>query len=521
MHSSRHIFRNTLLIVLTIVYAGRGRAQQLEINPATGNPGDQTSLAMRLDELAERHARLEAQFSEVALLNQELHAKLDQLTRQSSSTENRTGPRNSLPRVYLQPEDIRTDQPGSRGKDEDLVSSFDEGFQWSTTDNEYSLAIHNETQLDVRSYDQAHSDPVNQFWLYISRMRLYFNGTLTEPIEYSVSINKGLGDLNLLDAYFNFNYDPRFQFRIGRFRVPFTYDWYALSNQFLTTPERSVFALNYGYNRNLALMLHGEREDERGEYAIAFVNGPRNQYFDFNADKDILTYINFRPFQNRDVFPVLENWNFGGSMAYGLQDQFARPREFRTSLSATESAGAIEAAPAFLTLYDDVREHGPRHLWEVHTSLYYKQLTLMAAWDTGYNSYSLGDDPIMRVPTQGWHAQFGYFLTGEEITRRTVVEPLHPFDLRPGKRGWGAFELQARYDDFKVGDEIFADGLADPSLGTNHVQTIDSGVNWYLNKYTKVYFDWQHSEYAQPVPYRPGSSHDSSDLFWLRFQIYM
>ena len=41
---------------------------------------------------------------------------------------------------------------------------------------------------------------MNQFGFYTSRMRLYFNGSLTDPIEYSVSLNKGLGDLNLLDA---------------------------------------------------------------------------------------------------------------------------------------------------------------------------------------------------------------------------------------------------------------------------------------------------------------------------------
>jgi phosphate-selective porin OprO/OprP len=495
--------------------------QQLPTFPATENTGDQASLELRLDELAERHARLEAQYSEVAILNQELHAKLAELTELVSSQDASRDSLNSSSQLFQQPEDIRTDQPEMLHSSSNSSSYFDDGFRWASRDNEFSLAFHNETQLDVRGYEQAHSDPVNQFGMYISRMRLYFTGTLTEPIEYSVSVNKGLGNLDLLDAYFNFNYDPRLQFRIGRFRVPFTYDWYALSNQYLTTPERSVFAINYGYNRNWALMLHGEREDERGEYAIAMANGPRNQYFDFNADKDVLTYVNFRPFQDADVFPVLENWNFGGSMGYGLQDQAARPRQFRTSLNATESAGAIEAAPAFLTLDDDVREHGPRHLWDVHTALYYRQLTLMAAWDTGYNSYSLDDDPIVRVPTHGWHAQFGYFLTGEEITRRTMLEPLHPFDLRPGKRGWGAFELQARYDDFKVGDEIFTAGLADSNLGTNHVQTIDSGLNWYLNKFTKVYFDWQHSSYAQPVPYRPGSSHDSSDLFWVRFQIYM
>ena len=124
------------------------------------------------------------------------------------------------------------------------------------------------------------------------------------------------------------------------------------------------------------------------------------------------------------------------------------------------------------------------------------------------------------VPTSGYHAQFAYLLTGEQIERRYFISPLHPFDLRRGKFGLGAVEVQARFDHFEVGDQVFTGGLADPNLWTNRVNTIDAGVNWYLNKYTKIYFDWQHTMYGQPVPYRPGGFQSTSDLFWMRFQIY-
>lgn len=496
--------------------------------PAGAAPASSyVSLEARLQQLEQNHASLATQHEEIVVENRRLQAQVEAMTASLNSGDGAMGERSLAgqgPSTRWsfddQPDDIRTDQPESSEAEEGTTGTFAEGFKWTTDDGEFDLAFHNETQLDVRGYEQDDSDPVNQFGFYTSRMRLYFNGSLTEPIEYSVSVNKGLGDLNLLDAYFNFNYDSRLQFRVGRFRVPFTYDWYALSNQFLTTPERSVFAINYGYNRNWALMLHGEREDEKGEYAVALAAGPRNQYYDFNADKDVLTFLNLRPFQDNESLPALKYWNFGGSMAYGIQDQAPRPKQFWTSLNATDSEGADEAAPWFLDLNEGVRERGPRHLWDIHSALYYKQLTLMAAWDTGYNSYSIDDDPYMRVPTHGWHAQFGYFLTGEEVTRRTFVEPLHPFDLRDEKRGIGAIELQSRYDDFTVGEEIFSGGFADPNLYTGHVKTVDSGVNWYLNKYTKIYFDWQYAMFAQPIPYRPGGMQHHSNLFWTRFQVY-
>jgi phosphate-selective porin OprO/OprP len=488
------------------------QANFLQESPQDAKP--LPSIADRLRALEEQNVELQARFSELLKTNEQQAVQLEQL---------RGGPVN--PRIERsfddQPEDIRTDQPDPSVAETPTESLFGEGFKWETKDGEYDLVFHNETQLDVRAYGQPNSYPVDQFGFYINRMRLYFNGHLTSPIEYSVSINKGLGNLDLLDAYFNFNYDPRLQLRVGRYRVPYMYDWYMLSNQFLSTPERSVFALNYGYNRNWAIMVHGEILDESSEYAVAVANGPRNSYFDSNAAKDLLAFINVRPFEHATSLPALKNLNLGGSMGIGDQDQFPRPVAFRTSLAATDSEGADRAAPVFLHLYDDVLERGLRRLWELHIAYFYKQLSLMAAWDTGLNSYAHdGVNDVTRVPTYGYHVQFSYLLTGEEIERRTFIAPLRPFDLRPGKRGPGAFEIQARYDDFVVGNEIFSGGFADPELWTNRVQTIDAGVNWYLNMFTKVYFDWQRAIYASPVPYRPGAFQSSTDLFWLRFQIY-
>ena len=53
------------------------------------------------------------------------------------------------------------------------------------------------------------------------------------------------------------------------------------------------------------------------------------------------------------------------------------------------------------------------------------------------------------------------------------------------------------------------------------VELIDAGFNWYLNKYTKFYFDWENASFAQPVYDRPGGFQKSNNLFWLRLMIYL
>jgi len=49
---------------------------------------------------------------------------------------------------------------------------------------------------------------------------------------------------------------------------------------------------------------------------------------------------------------------------------------------------------------------------------------------------------------------------------------------------------------------------------------VDMGVNWYLNKFVKIYFDWEHAMFGSPVFSSNGRSQTSNDLYWIRTQIY-
>ena len=114
----------------------------------------------------------------------------------------------------------------------------------------------------------------------------------------------------------------------------------------------------------------------------------------------------------------------------------------------------------------------------------------------------------------------GYILTGETIRDRTLLNPLSPFDLRKGRCGTGAWEVTARYSELNLDSRVFTAGLADPKLWTNRAQMVDVGCNWYLNQFVKVYFDWEHAIFGNPVFSSPGRFHESNDLFWIRTQVY-
>jgi phosphate-selective porin OprO and OprP len=124
------------------------------------------------------------------------------------------------------------------------------------------------------------------------------------------------------------------------------------------------------------------------------------------------------------------------------------------------------------------------------------------------------------VPVEAFYIQASYFLTGETRSSLGIVKPNHPFDLRKGKFGTGAIEPFFRYEYLDIGSQVFTNGLADPNLWANRVFQTHVGVNWHLTQYIKLYFDWNHAEFNEPVLFAPGRRQKTSDMALIRVQIF-
>ncbi|WP_157604965.1 OprO/OprP family phosphate-selective porin [Schlesneria paludicola] len=399
-----------------------------------------------------------------------------------------------------------------------------DGFRFTTEDNEFSFGVRGLVQLDGKAYSEP-SPGFASSGFYTPRSRFYFEGQLTKPIQYEFSFQQTYDSVNLLDAYVNFNYDPAFQVRLGRYKTPFTYEWYRVHIWDLLAPERSLFATNFEGQRRFGAMGWGTLFENRVEYAVGSFNTQRNGYQPFNNLQDVMAFVNFKPFYNEDRSFALRDLQFGGSVNAGYENQPVAPAALRTnnapSTSAVSDSGAVNFATLpFLAFNQGVTEHGGRALWELHTAWYHGGLTVLGAWQSGTESYSTAAGAPSRIPINGWFLQAGYIFTGETIRDRTLIDPLHPFDLRPGRLGFGAFEPTARYSELTLDRRVFSDGLADPSLWTNQAKLVDIGLNWYLNKFVKVYFDWEHAMFGSPVSSASGHPQQANDLFWIRTQIY-
>jgi phosphate-selective porin OprO/OprP len=405
-----------------------------------------------------------------------------------------------------------------------LGGSYDfenDGFRWGTQDDEVTFGFRALQQIDARIYANANQQYASS-GIFNPRTRFYFEGNLTRPVSYEFSLQHTYNTTNLLDSYINYRFSDELQLRFGRFKTPFDYEWYRVHIWQTLAPERSPFAQNFGGNRRFGFAGWGSLFDNRLEYAIGTFNGQRNGFTPFNSHQDVMAFLNFKPFE-QDSDSILRNLQVGGSLDAGIENNPLSPAVLMTSAPATPlplTPGS--ASVPFLALNNGVVERGFRALWELHVAYYYKGLSFLGAWDTGFQDYAKGTagPPPVRVPTGGYFAQVGYILTGETIRDRMLIEPLRPFDIRPGHFGLGALEATARFSDLTLGRQVFAGGLADPNIWTRQVQMVDVGLNWYLNKFLKVYIDWEHAMFATPVFYNTGRSQKTDDLFWIRCQLF-
>ncbi len=400
-----------------------------------------------------------------------------------------------------------------------FTGRFGPGFEVKTADDEFVAQFHNLTQVDGRFYQQGGQNPVHDTFA-IPRQWWIISGRITKPYEYFLSIQEGFDNLNLLDVFLNVHYDDRLQFKFGRYKTPFTYEFYSEPIQGLISPERSIFFNNFALNRSVGLMGWGRLFNTTVplDYAVGLFNNARNSYVDTSDQKNILAYVNWRPFALLEDSP-LENFVFGGSVQAGTQTNTPLPATLRTIVAT--SGNSVNGVP-FLTFNSNVRESGPRAFWDLHAAWYYRHLSLIAEWQSGYQDYALATSLAShdRVGIDSYYVQAGYFITGETVSGRNIAKPIRNFDIRKGRQGPGAIELQGRFQAFDLTNNVFTAGLVDPNLWTNNLYATDAGFNWYLTQYTKLTFTWNHAVFGEPVQYNALGRQKTSDLFLIRFQLY-
>lgn len=118
----------------------------------------------------------------------------------------------------------------------------------------------------------------------------------------------------------------------------------------------------------------------------------------------------------------------------------------------------------------------------------------------------------------GWYIDASWFLTGESRKYKkgsfSRVSPANPVD----EGGMGAWQIALRYDSLDMSD-YDTNGALPGSAGEQESYVV--GVNWHLNKYTRMMFNYNHTEIEDSLENlaETGLLDNDIDAWQLRAQI--
>ncbi len=374
------------------------------------------------------------------------------------------------------------------------VAGWDDMFYLRSADKRFSLRFTGQVQADYRdALERSDTTDIDTF--AVRRARIGLEATLFENYEFRFLTDFGQGQTRFVDGYLNVRYWEAFQFTAGKFKQPFSYEQLA-QDRFTPFVERSIID-QLVPARDVGAMIHGQNLlDGVLDYGLAVGNGVRDGDTDTNKAKDATARVAIRPFAWWEDSP-LRRFQIGASVNGGYQFEAINPLVLRTPASVP-----------FFKFNSSVIADGRRIRWSPEVLYFYAGFGFAAQYfrmDQRVRPAATGAPARLSidVPFDGYYAQMTYLLTGEERTGYgQAIDPLRPFDPRRGRAGLGAWELVGRVSRLRVGDEVFAKGnarLADPAAVSDEATEMTLGFNWYMNKWVRVQFNWEHAWFGRPV----------------------
>ena len=244
-----------------------------------------------------------------------------------------------------------------------------DGLRWGTDDDEFNFGIRAMQQLDARIYANPNQEYASS-GIFNPRTRIYFYGHLTRPFSYEFSFQESYGTLNLLDSYVNYRLsatDSSSSSAATRPRSPMSG---TASTSGTCSPRSGRFLPRTSKAIAASVSWAGEARSTTGwnmRSAPSTVNVTGT--CEFNSSQDIMAFLNFKPFYNRED-SLLRDLHFGGSVDAGIENNPLSPAVLTTSAPPSPS-GLSPGSPAvpFLAFNNGVMERGYRALWELHLGL--------------------------------------------------------------------------------------------------------------------------------------------------------
>jgi phosphate-selective porin OprO/OprP len=360
--------------------------------------------------------------------------------------------------------------------------------------------------------------------LELRRTRVYLKGDVSPVVDYKLQFELasrttipdfpgigqsfGVGQVGFKDVYLTIKELPVLgHVRIGHFKTPFGLE-NLTSHRFATFMERAMISEGELEGRRAGIMAFNHTESERSTWAIALVTTqiPENPpiFKNDNGGVAVITRYSFLPWydeatEGRGLLHTAVSYAHG-DIAGGNAVRFVERPEAHLANTVIDT-GTLEDVAAINTLGTEL-------------AMVYGPLSLQSEFLSYWVDRTDNPSPFF----YGAYAYVSYFLTGENRRyKRTsgTFDRIKPYEdffrVRTcdgsTQMGIGAWELAYRYSFLDLNSSNVNGGWAG-------IHTF--GVNWYLNPYTRVMFNYVHSE-AGDHPDAPGVG--LADIFQMRAQV--
>lgn len=358
-----------------------------------------------------------------------------------------------------------------------VVSAGPAGFSLTSADKKYRLRLWANAQVDGRFFLGDNTNGNDTF--LVRRLRLSFEGNLAEKFAFRLMSDFATSTFSLLDSYVTYQHSPELNFLFGKTKSPFDLER-LVSQTDLLFVERG-YTTSLGPNRDIGLQVFGDLAEGIVSYQVAWLNGARDNdttITDTDDGKEIVARLFTHPFRN-DAGSLLQGLGFGLAASKGGKNT-GSPNSYRTNAQQT-----------FFSWRPTVVNNGQHLRVEPQAYYYYGPLGLIGAWASSKQALSVGTAASTRnITNTAWYAAASWVLTGEDASYKGVT-PATNFSWKDGT--WGAFEVAARYGEFKI-DDAFPT-FANLATSANRAKGSTLGLNWYLNRNLKAVVNFEHTAF--------------------------
>jgi phosphate-selective porin OprO/OprP len=414
-------------------------------------------------------------------------------------------------RILKRQKELDQEAAKEKAKTVPILQADAKGFGVKSADGNFAIRLNGQIKVDGNFLlDDDRKDFTDSF--SSSSVRPILNGTVFKEFDFTLSGDFGGTGVSLTDAFLEWRHWPALKIKAGRFKQPFGLERLQsdVNNSFTTLGLPSQFVPA----RDIAIQVGGELYDGVFSYAASIGNGTvdgSSVLGDTSDGKELTGRIWVQPFKKTDI-ELVSGLGVGIAGSYGWQGgatNAANLASYKSSVGNTFFSYVTGSTNGTYAAGERVR-------FSPQFSYYYGRLGLLG-------EYVVSEQNVKRLArtdnlvNTSWQVAGSFLLTDDEASYKGVV-PKKPFSLADGQ--WGAWELVGRYGELDVDNAAFTGSggtqFADPAKSASKAGSWGVGLNWYLNKNVRAFFDYEHTFFNGGAT---GGNRASEDLLSTRFQL--